>query len=165
MAHLDFEPPVDRYSPPDQLPIFGHQALHQEHEEHEPQAKNGEQSEDVEVGQGRRLLLIEIVKRLKGHRIAPSRLPGCKLHITNAFAACSGVDWDRIHVLQPSVFPSVIPCELGHFLRSLRSRNPIKQGISSPNFSADQYSQIPRIARNCRARLYRTRGRSDCGSL
>ncbi len=51
---------VHRLLRPDVLPRLGHGSLHQEHEEHEPQAQDGEQPEDVEVGQGRRLLLTEV---------------------------------------------------------------------------------------------------------
>ena len=74
MAHLDFGLSVNGLLPPDELPLLGHGALHQEHEEHEPQAQDGEQPEDVEVGQGRRLLLTEIVQRLEGHLLRPGRI-------------------------------------------------------------------------------------------
>src|SRR6476659_1959377 len=60
-------PSVHGLLAPDQFTLLGHGALHQEHEEHEPQAQDGEQPEDVEVGQGRRLLLAEIAKRLENH--------------------------------------------------------------------------------------------------
>ena len=53
---------------------FSATALHQEHEEHEPQAQDGEQPEDVEVGQGRRLLLAEVAERLEGHLLRPGRI-------------------------------------------------------------------------------------------
>ena len=59
---------------PDQLPLLGHGALHQEHEEHEPQAQDGEQPEDVEVGQGRRLLLTEIGSDWRVIRLRPGRI-------------------------------------------------------------------------------------------
>ena len=61
---------VDGLLAPDQFPLLGHGALHQEHEEHEPQAQDGEQPEDVEVGQGRRLLLAEVARATGGSSAA-----------------------------------------------------------------------------------------------
>jgi hypothetical protein len=58
------------------------------------------------------------------------------IHATDGrFAQCSleSHAWrfpTRSALLQPSVFPSVIPCEIGHFLRSLHIADPIKQGVS-----------------------------------
>jgi hypothetical protein len=56
--------------PSNALPLLGHGALLQEHEEQEPQAQDGEQPEDAELGQGRRLPLAEIGERLEGSTAA-----------------------------------------------------------------------------------------------
>ena len=73
-AKLSSSPILSGLLPSDVLPGLGHRALHQEHEEHESQAQDGEQPEDVEVGQGRGLLLTEIGKRLEGHLLRPGRI-------------------------------------------------------------------------------------------
>ena len=42
----------------------------------EPHGQDGEQPEDVEVGQGRRLLLAEALQRLPGHLLRRGRVAG-----------------------------------------------------------------------------------------
>ena len=49
VAQLSSLPILSSLLPSDALPRLGHRALHQEHEEHEPQAQDGEQPEDVEA--------------------------------------------------------------------------------------------------------------------
>ena len=46
------------------------------HQEDEPQGQDGEQPEDVEVGQRRRLLLAEVRERLPGHLLRRGRVAG-----------------------------------------------------------------------------------------
>src|SRR4051812_44341659 len=59
---------------PDQFPLLGHGSLHQEDKQHQSHAQDGEQPEDVEVGERRGLLLAEVVQRLERHLLRPGRV-------------------------------------------------------------------------------------------
>ena len=42
------------------LALLGHRALHEQHQKNQPHAQDGEQPEDIEIGERRSLLLAEI---------------------------------------------------------------------------------------------------------
>src|SRR5271157_3011874 len=52
-----------------------------------------------------------------------------------------------LDALQPSVFPSVIACGMGNFLRSLHLENPIKQGVSLAGVVLTPWKSQVRIPR------------------